>query len=124
MNTLTKANLVKLDMGDVVKKVDEAMDEIVVDVAQRPDVKKSRFVVLTISVTPEVQITPNGFENYPTLEFNVAAKKPPHVRGGRGILTPNRETGEIELLVNDFLPELEPGQETIFDQTEKEDGKL
>ena len=119
---LTKASIGNLDLGDLSRSVDEALNQMAIDVHERPSVDKPRTITLKISITPKLQETPDGFQNYPEITYELKVSKPANaVTGLRGFIGVDDATGEVQLMVNQHMPDCEddPRQTHIFDLTQR-----
>lgn len=92
---LTKASIGNLDLGDLSRSVDEALNQMANDVHERPSIDKPRTVTLMISITPKLQDTETGRKNYPEITYELKVSKPANaVTGLRGFIGVDEGTGE------------------------------
>jgi hypothetical protein len=115
---LTQATVDNLDLGELQRTINLALAEVAADVHARPDVTKPRTISIKISVTPELNETPSGVQNYPDITYEVRTAKPAKASiGMKGFIGVDETTGEVQLMVNQYLPGAadDPRQQHIFD---------
>lgn len=66
---MLKVSAVTIDDGDLIKKIDKALQKLGQDIAARPDITTKRVANIKISLTPA--------ESYVTIEYSVAGLEPP-----------------------------------------------
>lgn len=121
---LTPATIENLDLGELERSINAALSEVALDVHERPDVQKPRTITIKVSLTPELHETPEGLQNYPGITYEVRTTKPAKaVTGMKGFIGVNEQTGEIQLLVHQHLPDSteDPRQQHIFDLPQRKE---
>lgn len=121
---LVKASIGNLDLGDLSRAIDMAMNEMALDVHNRPSIEKARTITIKIMIAPKIQETPDGVRNYPDITYELKCAKPAKaVTGLKGFIGVDESTGDVQLMVNQNMPECEddPRQVHIFDLTQRKE---
>lgn len=120
---LKPASVTNIAAGKMQAMLDDKIRQAAADCATRPTVDKARVITLQISISPatdeEIEQTIGE------IDFNVSLKLPGQgVKGSKSLFEADPETGEVVMMVNEFIPsELDRRQKTILDFPEKKGGK-